>query len=707
MEKYEVFLKNIPDILAEDIMCFDLEAYTAYIGDDGKTHKFDYSKDKKFYLSHRLVSLVYMWSFTHEGKSCYGRDIDSIKYFLTELTKKCKDKKITVWVHNLSYEYQWLLNCFKFDKTFAVKPRKVIYATTTINDIEITFRCSYFLTRMSLETWGETEKLQVKKMKETFFNYNVPRTPLTPLTHKLIDYSERDVLTMYYGIKKFKDKYGTLYEIPLTQTGIVRRELKKKVKNNRKYHKICTELVPKTVAIYKILTLIFGGGHNHASYLHAGTICLNVRSKDLTSAYPYALVSLKFPMSEWTRCDKSWKTMRESKKYALMLDVTLEDITSKEWVTYISKHKCYSAENCVFDNGRLINGDSVSLYVTDLDLDIIERLYDVKKITVHNGYCSRYDYLPKEFVEFVLEWYEKKNQYKGIENLEDVYLDAKQKLNALFGMAVTSIIHHLFLVIDGKWEPPKPFTDLEIAQKIGELKNKPWKNFLAYQWGVWCTNHIRKLICFTCAELKEDYVYDDTDSAKYMDDTGKYDALFEKINSGIHENNVKSSQHFDIPFEKYAPLDKNGVAREIGLFETEKTADEFVTLGAKRYCCRYGDELKITVSGVNKKKGVKALKGNIKKFNKDLVFDYKTSGKMLIQYHTRQPQVVWHDGYVSKHEFSVTGIPTTYSMDLSKDYSWLLLAMANAKNDSVGFKSAKQLHDEILKLIDEERKNDR
>ena len=55
----------------------------------------------------------------------------------------------------------------------------------------IEFRCSYMLTRLSLETWGK--QLGVEKLVG-FVDYEKLRTPLTPLTQEDLDYSEHCLL---------------------------------------------------------------------------------------------------------------------------------------------------------------------------------------------------------------------------------------------------------------------------------------------------------------------------------------------------------------------------------------------------------------------------------------------------------------------------------------------------------------------------------
>ena len=48
--------------------------------------------------------------------------------------------------------------------------------------------------------------------------------------------------------------------------------------------------------------------------------------------------------------------------------------------------------------------------------------------------------MPKQFIEFVLEKYVNKTQYKNVEGKEVEYAKEKNKFNALYGMSVTNMI---------------------------------------------------------------------------------------------------------------------------------------------------------------------------------------------------------------------------------------------------------------------------
>ena len=55
---------------------------------------------------------------------------------------------------------------------------------------------------------------------------------------------------------------------------------------------------------------------------------------------------------------------------------------------------------------------------------------------------SLYKYLPKTFIEFILEKYEDKTKLKNVEGQEVLYALAKNSFNSLYGMSVTNTIRN-------------------------------------------------------------------------------------------------------------------------------------------------------------------------------------------------------------------------------------------------------------------------
>ena len=97
-------------------------------------------------------SVMYIWMFAYgEDYVCIGRTWEEFMDFSFRLTNPLKaSESIAVYVHNLSYEFQFLKGIYQFDteEVFAVNKRKVLKATMFADRLE--FRCSYLHSNMSL-----------------------------------------------------------------------------------------------------------------------------------------------------------------------------------------------------------------------------------------------------------------------------------------------------------------------------------------------------------------------------------------------------------------------------------------------------------------------------------------------------------------------------------------------------------------------------
>ena len=660
--------KNV--VYNDTIITFDIEVSSGWIL-DGKVIPFDKSKDKKFYEPLEKTSLCYIWQASIDDVVYYDRYLETFADFLEEVEEKFYGKKI-IWVHNLSYEFQFLLNLFSFDKIFARTPHKVIYAEKD----NFTFRCSYFLTRLSLEKWAIDKKLPVEKMKGDL-DYLKIRTPLTQLTEEELNYCERDCLVVYHGIRQYQERYKHLEKIPLTQTGEVRKEVKNVLHGNNKHFKKCTELLPRNAYEYARLKECFAGGWTHANYTYSGKILRNVTSKDIASSYPTVMIAYKYPYSQWQKV-KSINDFNNN-DYSLILDITLKGIISKYENNYISYNKCYYTKNAVKDNGRIIKADEIRMVLTNVDYNIIVNTYEIKTIEINDAWVSINQYLPTEFVKFILKLYGDKTTLKGIKEFESQYKEfesqyktSKQFINSLFGMCVTAILQENVIFSNDEWYVET--MDIEaINTGLNKLREKPYKNFLSYQWGVWITAYARRALWTPIQEIDGDVIYCDTDSIKYI---GNHDEVFNRYNEKIVHDLETACKFHDIDTELLRPKDRNGVSHQIGIFEDDGKYDEFVTLGAKRYAYKKDDGIHITVSGVSKKSGVKALKGSLKNFNEDLEFNYDESGKLISTYLNEQSPITWnageYDEYKSTYKYGINMQPTTYTMSVTDEYMDLI-----------------------------------
>ena len=171
---------------------------------------------------------MYVWQFGINGYVVIGRTWDEFENMLQAIIKKldlAEDKRLVIYVHNLSFEFQYIRKHFEWEKVFASDTRKVIYAITKGRFAGFEFRCSYFLSGYALKKLGdELQKYKVEKMTGDL-DYSLMRHSKTPLTEKELKYCENDVRVVMAYIQERIEIDGniTTDKIPLTKTGYVRK----------------------------------------------------------------------------------------------------------------------------------------------------------------------------------------------------------------------------------------------------------------------------------------------------------------------------------------------------------------------------------------------------------------------------------------------------------------------------------------------------
>lgn len=160
--------------------------------------------------------------------------------------------------------------------------------------------------------------------------------------------------------------------------------------------------------------MLFKVATHIGNWLFSDEIINDVDSYDFCSSYPYCLVSHRYPATEFKRCFV--KTREEmSKNFAYLLKVRFKNIECKYYNTFISQSKCSYVEDAVVDNGRLMKAKEIEMTLTDIDFYFILDSYDIESYEILESFNSVYDYLPKTFINFVLEKYVNKTKFKNVE----------------------------------------------------------------------------------------------------------------------------------------------------------------------------------------------------------------------------------------------------------------------------------------------------
>ena len=651
-----------------DIYTFDIET-TSYIVLDGNIYKGidykDFSKEEQ----EKCVckSCMYIWMFSINEDVYYGRTWEEFKKFLKWLNEDIPEKKY-VFVHNLSFEFQYLKSVIKIDSVQARKKRKVM--TATCKDFNIEFRCSYMMSNCKLAKLPELFNLPVEK-KVGDLDYTLIRTSDTILTDEEMGYCKNDCLVVYHYIKYELETYEDVKHIPVTSTGHVRRELKELVQKDFKYKRKVYKAINTDPHIYNLLLESFQGGYTHSNWIYTDELIKCVDSWDFTSSYPYVMVTHKFPSSEFKKCIiKSINDM--SKRFAYLLVVEFKDVEALYNNTFISASKCRNIRGAMYDNGRIIKASEFEMTLTDVDFKLLSKTYKFK-YKIKESYYSVYNYLPIQFINFILDKYVIKTQYKGMEEKKMEYNKEKSKFNSLYGMSVTNTIRDEVEFINNEWVEI-PLTNEEIKDRL--IKEKKI-SFLSFAYGVWITAYARSNLINNIIKLDDYVVYCDTDSIKVLDGYDK--SVIDSYNESVKEKIKKVSEELNIPIERFAPKDIYGVSHMLGVFDDDGHYLEFITQGAKKYAYKYIDKkgeekIGITVAGVPKS-GAKALK-DLNDFKDDFVFRYEDTNKNLLVYIDEEEEfdLTDYQGHIT-HVIDKSGcclLPTTYVLGKALEYAKLL-----------------------------------
>lgn len=663
-----------------NIFTLDLETSSIFKNEKGEVHSFDYSKPPEYYTSTERIGIVYIWQLSVDDVVYYGRYLSELHDFIITLNDCLLGRTGVIYVHNLAYEFQFLRNIFPLTEVFARKSRKPMSAK--IGNTGFILKCSYILSGLKLENIAKQYNLPILKQVGDL-DYRLLRHSETPLTEDELRYCEYDCLIVYEYIKIMIKDYGSIDKIPLTSTSKVRKQFsdhltKEKGRFGVKNFKRNTAMLSPTLEDYLDLVRCFAGGYTHANAYYTNRLIKNVRSIDFTSSYPAVMVMEKFPVGIFSNFNLYDLKYVDPEKYAYILKLKFKNIRCIKSMTFISAHKCSKLSGVVIDNGRVYSAKELEMTMTELDWLTIRDTYNFDDVEIISCKTTVKNYMPKEFIKFVIKQYATKTKYKnivkkmedeGLKGTEDYYQAcdilqlAKANLNSLYGMCVTNNIMDV-IEFNNEWQITE-LTENDIQEKLFEFEEKQ-SLLLPYQWGVWITAYARRNLWLGIIEIDSDVVYCDTDSIKFI---GDYQYFIDDYNRKIDDKLHKMCNQLKIPFED---------VKNIGHFDDDGNYLEFKTLGAKKYAVRYFNKkvnkevVEITVSGVNKKTGVNALNNDVNNFSPKLIFDYHTAGKLLSCYNDNQSIVnvtdyLGNSLYVDQPH-GICLYPTTYKLDITDEY---------------------------------------
>ena len=662
---------------------------------DIETTTIDGYKDKKgkYVKGLEPYSFIYHWQFCLDTTVIFGRRIDDMVLFfqkLSDFLNLNEHLRLIVYVHNLAFEFQFIKDFLGIDSIFARKPHKPMKYIT--NNFE--FRCSYFLSNMSLAKFSENSpSCYHRKLSGDDYDYKKIRTPDTPMTVYELGYCYNDVRGLCECIRdKINDENShSIADIPLTSTGYVRRDIKKAVLppgrgyDTKRIYRRNRELIGNlTLSIeeYRMLKKCFRGGNTHANRFFTGHIMSDVHSFDIKSSYPAVILYDYFPMKKFIEIEVP--TNKEElyyyiNKYCCMFTIWYKDLKAKDEypIPYISISKCeeISLNNkelrteLLNDNGRVLKATYAQMTITEIDFNIIDKTYDFEGYVIDNFYIAERGKLPKEFRQEVMNYFHTKTILAHDESKEYEKNKSKNKLNSTYGMCVTDILNPDAIYENNNWTK-KEMTEEEELEGIGKYNN--YVRFLFYAGGIWITAHARRRLQIMLDIVKRNVVYTDTDSIKFIDPEKE---LYQKF---IDRNNeiLEDAKQLDISPTINEKIEINGkeiiINDTMGIWEYEGYYTKFKTLGAKKYCYYHSkkpDKFCITVSGMDKAKGAKAVK-DFSGFMPGK--QYSNIGRTVSYYNEAPPHEIEIQGCRFITASNVAIVDTTYKFNITDEYQKVL-----------------------------------
>ena len=539
---------------------------------------------------------------------CYFRDWITLQKFFILCQQKFVDKKIICFVHNLGYEFDFLIKNISRPNTILSNSSHAVISSCLNLLPQIEFRCTFRLSMLPLKEIGRLVNLP--KLDSEYRTI----TPDDEVTPEEVEYCCRDCdIVAQYIAKILIPEFGYLRNIPYTKTGRVRKTYKSFYNEMVKCNKCQPEwdLMPPEDC-YPAMLDAFAGGICTSNPLFTGRILHNVQSYDITSSYPFAQLSELYPYTIEREPNPSLSMLNETFWIAKLKFNNIKSRFNWGWLS-ISKMNDYSALKCRFFNGKLLNAEFCIRTITNVDYEMICQTYTFDSVEVlefyHEYKCSE---LPYPYIETIKLYAQTKSELKEkVKHIPEndtryleqsfYYLLAKGDFNSIYGMSVQKLMQSEYTIDD-------QFVWKEVDPKYKQTNKHIGRNFL---YGIYTTAYARKnLLTAIIQNCPQTFVYCDTDSVKF-------------IGSETFKDTNK-----DLP-EKYVSIK---ALSKLGRFDKEHEYETFATYGAKKYAHTFAGDSKLylTIAGLPKYNSTEGDIKTIDQFKLGIVFKKCKLGKKYI-----------------------------------------------------------------------------
>lgn len=624
------------------------------------------------------IGWIYQWCFSYQGQLICGRKpselVEALKKIII-VNEISDERRINIFVHNLAYDYVYIKEHLKEAlksefENLAIAKHKII--TSRIEGL--LFKCTFRLTCKSLDAWSSELGTKHHKLVGTV-DYSAIHYQDSPLSQTDWKYMWNDVIVLDEALDIQMSIHGDdLKTLPLTCTGYVRREAKKRFKSEKKYY---WDFKKQRLSYFQYLMCKreFSGGITHGNRFRADKkIKGKIRHRDFASHYPSQQRCYYAPCSKFIRYYNSdfnedeitvedLLRLRKDKCFLAVIEISDMELRSRG-ITLPYAQACKFEQGkkgkikTIEDNGRILKMDGTSsIVVNEIDLYWLYKQYkfdyEIKVVDVANKGA-----FPKWLMDTVDDFFYGKTSYKQLEkeleaqgfnedtlewitNHRDLMI-SKGNLNGVYGMSATDPVRESFYEReDGEWDK-KPMTEEQVKEALDKYYEN-WGSFMSYQLGCWTTANARnELMEFVELIGYDNFLYADTDSIFYIS-TDEIEERIEARNKEFRDYNDEHGMY----------IESKGKRVYYNQFELEKEdIVEFKFLHAKCYGYVLADgEMKVTIAGVSKygRNGNTRVKelGSLDRLTSKTTF-YDCGGTRTI-YTNHKPDMTYVDGHLIEY----------------------------------------------------------
>lgn len=627
---------------------------------------------------------MFHWQVSYNNEYLItGRTVEDLLAFLQHLSDALGFARVTIIVHNLSYENFFLCQAlheqFGDLKYFMLGSRKV----QSVECSNLRFVDTAVMSGTSLEVMSKDYDLYYQKASGDF-DYDKLFSVADPLDKKEFGYCVMDVFALvdyWHTIQKLRGY--TTPRMPITKTAFIRSPLRSEMMHgyycNGKKYADWIRTIQNDYETYKMLRSQFAGGIVvlNAGY-HGKLLSGDIRCRDFTSSYPYVMShpDYYYPMSIYRQYgDIDLSDPEDYEEFISMLqencclfkliayDVQLRPETP---AAFISVSKCEYVMNEVKHNGKLCAADLMVKYVNEVEFaDILDR-YEIGHLEVQDFRVADRGQLPDKIIDWIRRLFTDKTQLKGIEGKELEYLLSKGDLNGLYGMMAMDQLRESFeFSFDEMAGDPEELTDDEKKEKY-EKAVRSRNNFLNYAWGCYVTTWARHnlLKAMDIANMHGGWIYSDTDSVYYFSDPD-IEAAFDEWNKTLTSGAISARSEI------------TGKVSTLGEMEPDGCYTKFLGYGAKKYWLEKPDgKIKMTVAGVpkrNKQTGqdINDWVYSIEDIHVGMIFTGEMTGKLRPDYVVQPLEKRNVNGVMTTCGAYINLLPCDYQLNDSVYEDWL------------------------------------